>query len=91
MRRELFYEKHAKHLRETFESFAIKKLRLVSGLGNKVYDETVRSSFKKKGYKSLHSRKKGLLKPEDLKERLKFSKKIKQIFKKNIWTERISF
>ena len=31
--------------------------------------------------------KKGLLKQNDLKKRLKFSKKIKGIFKKNIWTE----
>ena len=31
--------------------------------------------------------KKGLLKQNDLKKRLKYSKKIKGIFKKNIWTE----
>ena len=78
-------------LREEFESFAIKRLRLVSGLGNKVSDQTVRNLLKKKGYKFLHSRKKGLLKPKDLKERLKFSRKIKGIFKKNIWTKGILF
>ena len=64
---------------------------MVSGLGNKVCDETVRNLLKKKGYKFLHSRKKGLLKPKDLKERLKFSSKIKRIFKKNICTEGILF
>ena len=64
---------------------------MVSGLGDKVCDETVRNQLKKMGHKFLHSRKKGLLKPKDLKERLKFSRKIKGIFKKNIWTEGISF
>ena len=78
-------------LTEEFGSFAIKRLRLVSGIGNKVCDKTVRNLLKKKGYKFLHSRKKGLLKPKDLKERLQFFRKIKGIFKKNIWTEGISF
>ena len=64
---------------------------MVSGIGNKVCDETIRSLIKKKGYKFLHSRKKELLKPKDLKERLRFSRKIKRIFKKNAWTEGISF
>ena len=78
-------------LREEFGSFAIKWLQLVSGLGNKVCDENVRNLLKKKGYKFLHSRKKGLLKPKDLKERLKFSRKIKRVFKKNIWRKETSF
>ena len=78
-------------LREEFGPFAIKRLRLVPGLGNKVCDETVSNLLKKKWYKFIHSRKKGLLKPKDLKERLKFSRKIKGMLKKNIWTEGISF
>ena len=48
MTKELFYEKHAKHLRETFESFVIKRLRLVFGLRNKVRDETLRNLSKRK-------------------------------------------
>ena len=36
-------------------------------------------------------KKKRLLKPKDLKERLRLSRKVKGIFKKNIWTEGISF
>ena len=61
---------------------------MVSGLCNKVCDETVRNLLKKKGYEFLHTRKEGLLKPKDLKERLNFSRSIKEISKKNIWTER---
>ena len=74
-----------------FGSFAIKWLQLVSGLVNKVCDENVRNLLKNKGYKFLHSRKKGLLKAKDLKERLKFSRKIKRVFKKNIWRKETSF
>ena len=51
----------------------------------------LRNLLKKKGCRFLHSRKKGLLKPKDLKETLNFSRKIKGILKKNIWTEVISF
>ena len=43
------------------------------------------------GYHFLYSGKKELLKQNDLKKRLKFSKKTKGIFKKNIWTEVILF
>ena len=43
------------------------------------------------GYHILYSRKIGLVKQNDLKKRLKFSKKIKGVFKKNIWTEVILF
>ena len=67
-------------LRKEFGSFAIKSQRLVSELGNKVCDESVRNLLKKKGYIFLHSRNKGLLKPKDLKESLKFSRKIKGTF-----------
>ena len=57
----------------------------------KVYGETVTNLLNKKGNKFLHSCKKELLKPKDLKEKLKFSRKIKGIFKKNIRTEEIWF
>ena len=90
VREERVILREIRKLRKEFGSFAIKRLRLVSGQGNKICDETVRNLFKKKRYKFLHSRKKGLLKPKDLKERQKFSRKVKGTFKKNIWTEGIS-
>ena len=67
---------------------------MVSWLGNKVCDETVINLLKKKRYKFLQSRKKWLLKPKDLKQRLTFSRKIKGILKRSgqgeyysIWME----
>ena len=53
---------------------------MVSGLGNKVCDESVKNVLKKKGHIFLHPRNKGLLKPKDFKERLKFSREIKGTF-----------
>ena len=85
LREERIIFREIRKSREEFGSFAIKRLRLVSGLGNKICDETVRNLLKKKGYKVFHSRKKGLLKPKDLRERLKFSRKIKGKFKENFW------
>ena len=42
---------------------AIKRLQLVSGLGNEVCDETLKNLLKMKGYKFLHS-----TKPKDLQD-----------------------
>ena len=89
-RRKNYFKKNAQ-LRGKFGSFAIKKLLLVFVLGNEVCDETVSNLSKKKGYKFLHSREKGLLKPKDLKERLKFLEKIKMMFKENTRADQISF
>ena len=47
---------------------AIKRLQLVSGLGNEVCDETLKNLLKMEGYKFLHSTKKRLLKPKDLQD-----------------------
>ena len=75
LRKKKIVLREIRRLREEFWLFAIKRLRLVSGRGNKVCDETVRKLVKEKGCKFLHSRKKGLLKPEDLKERITFFQK----------------
>ena len=75
MRKELFCKKHAKHLRETFESFVIKRLRLVFGLRNKVCDETLRNLSKRKRYKFLHSRKKRATKTRGLERKTKIFQK----------------
>ena len=76
--------------REESVPFAIKRLRLVSGIGNKVCNETIRNLLKRRGT-NFFILEKGLIKPKDFNERLKFSRKIKGIFKKNIWTEEMSF
>ena len=75
LRQERIYFGEIWKLREEFGSFTIKGLRLVSELGNKSCDETERNLLKKKGYKFLHSRKKGLLKPKELKEFFKIFQK----------------
>lgn len=78
-------------LRESVGSFTTKRLRVTSGIGNRVCDETIRRTLKENKYGYYHSRKKGILKRDDLKERLKFAKKVKRIVNENIWTEGIAF
>ena len=49
LREERIILREIRKLRDESGSFAIKRLRLVSGLGDKVCDETVRNLFKRKG------------------------------------------
>ena len=51
LREERIILREIRKLREEFGSFAIKRLRLVSGLGDKVCDETVRNLLKREEYK----------------------------------------
>ena len=56
-------------------SLAVKRLELVSGLDNKVCDETVRNLLKKKWYKFLHSRKKRTIKSKALERKTEIFQK----------------
>ena len=84
-------ERQIKVLRETTGYFAIKTLRTAAGIRTDVSDETVRRALRSMGYSFLHSRKKGLLKPGDLKKRLQYARKVKRILSKEIWTKGIAF
>ena len=59
-------------LPEQYGSFTINRLRVRKD----VSDETVRRVLRGAGYRFLHSRKKGLLKKDDLKKRRKFDRKV---------------
>ena len=78
-------------LRETVGSFTTKRLRVTAGIGNQVCDKTIRRVLRSAGYGFYHSRKKGLLKKKDLKDRLQFARKVKRLLSKKFWTEGISF
>ena len=78
-------------LRESVGSFTTKRLRVAAGIGKRVCDETVRRTLKGADYGYYHSRKKGLLKKKDLRDRIKFSKKVKKVMAENIWTEGVAF
>ena len=54
-------------------------------------DETVRRVLRGAGYRVLHSRKKGLLKNDDLKRRFKFARKFSKMLTDKFWEEGISF
>ena len=78
-------------LREQYGSFTIKRLRVSAGVRKDVSDETVRRVLRDAGYRFLHSRKKGLLKKDDLKKRRKFARKFAKMLTDKFWEEGISF
>jgi len=78
-------------LRRQYGSFTIRRLRVAAGVRQDACDETIRRVLRAAGYKFLHSRKKGLLRPDDLKKRLKFARKVKKFLSDQFWEEGVSF
>jgi len=79
-------------LRVSCGYFTSGKIKVEANLSNKVSNRTIRRVLNNAGYKYLRSRKKGLLKASDLKNRLKFCRMIKKKkLGKTFWTEGISF
>ena len=66
-------------------------MRVSAGVRKDVSDETVRRILRGAGYRFLHSRKKGLLKKDDLKKRRKFARKVTKMLTDKFWEEEISF
>ena len=63
-------------LPEEYGFFTIKRLRVSAGVRKDVSHETVRRILRSAGYRFLHSRRKSLLKKDNLKKRRKFSRKV---------------
>lgn len=78
-------------LRKAYGSFTAKQIRVAAGIPSSVHDECIRNVLRQNGYKFLHARKKGLMSANDLKERLKFARKVKRLLSTNVWQEGISF
>ena len=55
------------------------------------HDETGRRVLRGAGYRFLHSRKRGLLKKDDLKKRRNFTRKVTKMLTDKCWEEDISF
>ena len=72
-------------LREQYGSFTIKRLRVSAGVKKDVSDEIVRLVLRGAGYQFLHSRKKDLLKKNDLKKRRKFVRKVAKMLIDKLW------
>ena len=62
-----------------------------AGVRKDVSDETVRRVLRGAGYQFLHSRKKDLLKNNDLKKRRKFARKVTKMLTDKFWEEGIWF
>ena len=67
-------------VREKYRSFAIKQLRVSSGVKKDVSNKTVRHVLHGADYRYLNSRKKGLLKKDDLKKRCELPVKLPKCY-----------
>lgn len=74
-------------LRKKLGTFTIKRLQLEAGVNN-VSTHTVRRVLHKAGYRYLQSRKKGLLKTNDCRKRMKFARENLRR-PENFWTKEI--
>ena len=81
-----------KNLRVTDGSFCSPRIQVDSGVGRKVCNRTVRRILHKHDYGYYQTRRKGKLTPQDLKNRVKFCRKVKRlVFGPALWTEGVSF
>ena len=79
-------------LRQAVGSFTSPRVALEAGVADKVSNRSVRRVLNANGYRYCRSRKKGLLKPEDLKARISFCKEIRRRkLDQNFWNQQISF
>lgn len=78
-------------LRESVGSFTSKKIQMEAGLDH-ISNRTFRRILNREGYHYCRSRKKGLLKPHDVKNRLKYCRQIKKDnITQDYWNFGISF
>lgn len=79
-----------KSLRETEGHFTSKRIQLDSATTH-VCNKTIRNCLNRNGYYYLRSRKKGLLTREDLRNRMRYCRKVKRMkLEKDFWTRQIS-
>jgi transposase len=90
-RQERHILREAERLRETDGHFTIKRIKTLVGINEYVSDETVRRVFRKAGFRYSHSRKKGVLRRDDLRRRLEFAKKVRRLDQETLWKNVIGF
>lgn len=80
--------RHVNRLRKVIGPFTVRKIAREAGISKNISVSTVTRVLKRHGYKFLHSRRKGIMKPKDLQNRLKFARthrnKPLDFWKKNI-------
>lgn len=79
-------------LRTTQGNFTLKQLRKEMGLTpGELSISTISRQLKRKGYKYVQARRKGVLHLKDLRQRLAFAKDMKRNYSLSLWTQDISF
>lgn len=83
--------REAERLRKDDGHFTIKRVKTLVGIDNFVSDETVRRVFRNAGFRYCHSRKKGVLRRDDLRHRMNFAKSIRRLNQDTLWKHTIAF
>ena len=79
-------------LRQTEGNFTTKRIMQLAGISETlVSTKTIHRILHRHGFHYLQARKKGLLTPKDLKERVKFAKRIRRDYTDALWTDEIAF
>ena len=73
------------------DSFSIKRLKLESGVDPHVSGNTIIRILKRNKHHYLQSRNKDFMSRHDARTRLRFSRKVKRIFSRNLWNNEIGF
>lgn len=83
--------RESERLRKSDGHYTTKRVKLNAGVHDKVCDETVRRVFRSHGLRYTHSRKKGVLKRSDLRQRLNFAYKVRKLPQDELWKNGIAF
>ena len=83
--------RESEKLRNKYEHFTSRRLKLEAGIPNSISVECVRRVLRREKMKYTHTRKKGVLKRSDLKLWCAFAKNGKRLLDPKIWTEGIAF
>jgi len=79
--------REAERLRRTDGHFTIKRLKTLVGIKD-VSDETVRRVFRRAGFRYTHS---SVLRRGDLRQRMRFAKRVRRFEEKTLWTTGLAF
>ena len=81
-----------KILRRQEGNFSVSRLMEVANINRReVSVRTVRRVLNEQGFKHVQARKKGILTEKDLAKRLKFARRVKREYPKELWTDMINF
>ena len=92
VRQQRLLVRNLRKVREQNPTFSLKDLMQASGLNRAdVFERTVNRFLQSQGFHYLQTRKKGLLKKQDLTKRVRFCRAMKRAYPVDVWTRQVAF